>query len=74
MADPTSTPKFERRSRGTAQPVLRLARLVPTPAAMAAAVRDGEVVLEVGGSRLTIGRGADLATVVTLVSMIGGRP
>jgi len=40
----------------------------------ATAPRDGEVVLELGGSRLTIGRGADLATVVTLVSMLGGRP
>ena len=73
MPDPTSAPKFEPRRRGPARPVLRLARLVPTPAATATAVRDGEVVLEVGGSRLTIGRGADLATVVTLVAMLGGR-
>lgn len=73
MPDATST-KRQRRSRGEAHFLLRFARVIPTPAATAATARDGEVVLEVGGSRLTIGRGADLATVVTLAAMLGGRP
>ncbi|MEJ7598541.1 MAG: hypothetical protein WKG01_31985 [Kofleriaceae bacterium] len=52
----------------------RLARLVPTPAAALMASRDGEIVIELSGTRMIVGRGADLATVVTVLAMLGGRP
>ena len=51
---------------------MRLAQLVRTPAA-APAPRIGEMVVEVGGARITIGPGVDVATVVLVLTVLGGR-
>ena len=72
MAASTSPPRFEQRKR-VIQPLVRLARLVPTPAFAPTVTGDGDIVIEVGGTRMTVGRGADLTTVVTVLAMLGGR-
>ena len=52
---------------------MRLAQLIRVPAAASPAVRAGEMVVEVGGARITIGAGVDVATVVLVLTMLGGR-
>jgi hypothetical protein len=50
-------------------PTVRLARMVRTPEA--APATSPALVIEVGGVRVTVGHGADVATVVTVLAMVG---
>lgn len=55
-------------------PTVRLVRLVRTPAAIASpppASASPALVIEIGGTRVTVGHGADVATVVTVLAMVG---
>ena len=63
-----------------AVPPVRLARLLrtATPASVTASAPSGPsvaadpaLVIEIGGARVTVGRDADLAMVVTVLSMVG---
>lgn len=60
--------RLQRDSAGSASTV-RLARLVRTPEA--APATSPALVIEVGGVRVTVGHGADVATVVTVLAMVG---
>ena len=62
-----------RKSAPAAAPEMRLAQLIRVPAAASPAHRTGEMVVEVGGARITIGAGVDVATVVLVLTMLGGR-
>ena len=55
---------------------VRLARLVrsvtPITERTSAAASDGGLVIELGDARLTVGRGADVAMVVTVLALLRG--
>lgn len=59
----------------TAAPAVRLARLVrssaPAPTPTSGLV-DGTVVIEVGGARVTLARGADLQLLVMVLALLRG--
>ncbi len=74
MADPTPRPNSAPRKRILSPPpAVRLAQLVRTPTIARPPVRDGEVVVEVGGARITVAPNADLTAVVTILALLGGR-
>lgn len=74
MADsPARSTSTLRKSAPAAPPEIRLAQLVRAPAAASPAPRTGEMVVEVGGARITIGAGVDVATVVLVLTVLGGR-
>jgi transposase len=54
-------------------PPMRLARLVrtPEPAAAPTGSASPALVIEVGGARVTVGYGADISTVVTVLALVG---
>jgi hypothetical protein len=52
-------------------PAVRLAQLVRTPTSPAP--RGGDVVVDLGTTRITIGAGADVATVALVLTLLGGR-
>jgi hypothetical protein len=77
MADDTGRGLAGKRKRATTMTGVRLARVVRSPeAALAAgsggARGDGAVVIEVGGARVTVGRGADLQTIVMVLALLRG--
>jgi hypothetical protein len=73
MADPLArSPATRRKPTPAAVPALRLAQLVRRPSP-AAASEAGTVTIEVGGATITIGAGADMATVVMVLALLGGR-
>jgi hypothetical protein len=72
MADPFARPlSTPRKPVAAAVPAVRLAQLVRTSAPTAP--RAGDVVVELGTTRITIGAGADTATVVMVLTLLGGR-
>jgi hypothetical protein len=58
------------RDAAASAPAVRLARLVRTPSAPAVSASPA-LVIEVGDVRVTVGHGADVATVVTVLAMVG---
>jgi len=56
-----------------AMPAVRLAQLVRAPAPTSPASRGGDVVVDLGTTRITIGAGADVATVALVLTLLGGR-
>jgi hypothetical protein len=54
-----------------AMPAVRLAQLVRTTTSPAP--RGGDVVVDLGTTRITIGAGADVATVALVLTLLGGR-
>jgi hypothetical protein len=74
MADPLARPlPTPRKPAPAAVPVVRLAQLVRTPTPIAPPPRAGDVVVELGTTRITIGAGADTSTVVMVLTLLGGR-
>lgn len=71
--------RLEREDAAT--PTVRLARLVrtpspsPSPSPTTPAPSAGSaVVIELGGARITVGHGADVAMVVSVLAMVSGGP
>lgn len=59
----------------TAAPAVRLAQLVRSSATAAtptSGLVDGTVVIEVGGARVTVARGADLQMLVMVLALVRG--
>lgn len=74
MGDPSSGVAPRRRRRvAEAAPAIRLAHLVrsPSPEPGRAAL-EGGIVVELNEARVTVGRGADVSMVVTVLAMLRG--
>ena len=78
MADPTARSTAPPRKLAAlapmaapTMPAVRLAQLVRTPTSPAP--RGGDVVVDLGTTRITIGAGADVATVALVLTLLGGR-
>ena len=64
-----------RLGRDASAPTVRLARVVRSPATNAEpaiASSNPALVIEIGGARLTVGHGADVATVVSVLAIVAG--
>jgi len=72
-------PRRRRVRAASPMPTVRLARLVRSttaglspPSTRSEVMMDGAVVVDVGGARVTAGRGADLTMVMTVVALLRG--